>query len=274
MDDSFAQRYFSGEHLYGDDLDEDGVRRWLAEECGYYDLYGDGTAPDGCAVPYEYHALNEFHGYRHLRTLRFSQALAIGCGQGDDIAPIADRIGHITAVEPEKRWWRDRIGGTPATYHAPDAAGTVPAGTGTIGLTVCLGALHHIPTVTRVLGEIARATAPGGLFLLREPVSTMGDWRKPRPGLTRNERGLPLAWLDRTLDGCGFRPVHRNLCMFPATPRLAGAIGVKDAYNRKAAVLQDHALSRISAWNYHYHRTSLWQKLAPASVFYVLQKRG
>lgn len=274
MVDNFAQRYFSGKHLYGDDFDEESIKQWFAEEeHGYYNLGAESTEVNNGKNIYGYDALNHFHAYRHLRGLTFPTALAVGCARGDDIAPLSRQIGRIIAVEPERRWWRDRIGSAPATFHAPCISGAMPADTGTVDLAVCLGALHHIPNVTAVLQEISRAMSPGAIFILREPVTTMGDWRRARQGLTKNERGIPLPWLEDTLDACGLRPLRRGFCMFPLTSRIARVAKLQHFYNSDAIVLTDYLTSKMSAWNYQYHRTSIWRKIAPSSVFYVLAKR-
>ena len=62
---------------------------------------------------------------------------------------------------------------------------------------ICLGVLHHVPTVGRVIGELARVLRPGGRMIVREPMVSMGDFRQPRPGLTARERGIPRALMRR-----------------------------------------------------------------------------
>ena len=87
-------------------------------------------------------------------------------------------------------------------------------------LVTCFGVLHHIPNVSFVMSELGRVLEPGGVMLLREPVISMGDWRKPRRGLTKRERGIPLHLLQRIAVESGFEVIKQSLCMFPTTPRL------------------------------------------------------
>jgi len=126
--------------------------------------------------------------------------------------------------------------------------------------------------VTAVLGEVARAVSRGGLFVLHEPVVSMGDWRARRPGLTKNERGLPLGWLERTLRAAGFAVERRAFCGFPATARL-GALLRTSAFNSPLLVRLDAAASSLLAWNLRYHRDAPWKKLSPTSAFFLLRRQ-
>ena len=145
--------------------------------------------------------------------------------------------------------------------------------TGTADLATCLGVLHHIPNAGHVLAEIARVLRPGGIFLMREPILTMGDWRRPRRGLTQNERGFPLAWLDAR-SRSGFRVVAAAALHVPADQNGSAACCVSGpVYNNKALTFADGLISRAFAWNLHYHRDTMFKKVAPGSVFYVLEKQ-
>jgi 2-polyprenyl-3-methyl-5-hydroxy-6-metoxy-1,4-benzoquinol methylase len=154
----------------------------------------------------------------------------------------------------------------------PAISGDISLPDNAADLATCLGVLHHIPNASHVLREIARVMKPGGIFLIREPILTMGDWRKPRRGLTRNERGFPLAWLDQKLSAAGFRVVRRRLCMFPGTKRLGRALRLDPIYNNRLLTALDWLASSMFAWNLHYHRDTMVKKVAPGSVFYVLEK--
>ena len=127
---------------------------------------------------------------------------------------------HLTVVDPSQAFVCDRVHGIPATYVKPAADGTLPFGDGAFDLITCLGVLHHIPNVSRVLSELYRCLACGGYALLREPVISMGDWRLPRRGLTRRERGIPLPLFRRLLRETGFELASERLCLFPPIPRL------------------------------------------------------
>ncbi len=266
--DQFERRYFLGERVYGDDFSLAQIKEWYAqEETGYYDL----TKARG-VYSYGYHALNRLHGLTYLRGRVFDCCLAIGCARGDDVTPLARQVRKFIAIEPAEQWWSDRIGGAPASFMKPAISGDISLPDNAADLATCLGVLHHIPNAGHVLREIARVLKPGGIFLLREPILTMGDWRKPRRGLTRNERGFPLAWLDEKLAAAGFRVVRRRLCMFPGTKRLGKVLRLGPVYNNRLLTALDWLASSMLAWNLHYHRDTIVKKVAPGSVFYVLER--
>jgi SAM-dependent methyltransferase len=269
--DMSIEKYFSGLALYGDDFTVEEIAAWYAtEENGYFNLVESVFFKDQEYV-YEYAAANEHYGYRHIRSRQFRRALAFGCARGDDVAPIAGNVDEFVAIEPAEKWWHSSIGGKPANYIKPCMSGEIPYAANEFDLTICLGVLHHIPNVTHVISEIARVSAPGALLLLREPICTMGDWRKQRVGLTQNERGFPLQWLESTLRNAGFSIRKRALYAFPLTPRLARVFGLLP-FNNNFFVILDQLFSCLTSWNYRYHRDTLFRKLAPSNVFYVLEK--
>ncbi|MFO1522890.1 MAG: class I SAM-dependent methyltransferase [Kiritimatiellia bacterium] len=97
----------------------------------------------------------------------------------------------------------------------------MPFAADTFDLATCFGTLHHIPNVSQVLRELYRVMKPGGFALIREPAISMGDWTRPRPGLTRNERGLPFSWLTKTSREIGFQIRRSTACVFPAIGLIA-----------------------------------------------------
>ena len=268
MDDAAC---FSGEKVYGDDLSLEGIKQWYAdEELGYFNLK-KGTSPEDSDYVYAYAALNEYHAYRYLRDHRFKTALALGCARGDDVEPLAGVVEAYIAIEPAEKWWRPTIGGKPARFVKPSVSGDIPCATGEIDLAISLGVLHHIANVTHVINEIARVCAKDAILVLREPISTMGDWRKPRVGLTKHERGFPLAWLDGRLAAAGFAVVRRRFCMFPLVSLAGRRLGI-NPYSNNSFVVFDHILCALTRWNYHYHRDNVFKKLGPGSIFYLLRK--
>lgn len=261
--------YLSGEKLYGDDFSLDQIREWFQDEAeGYADL----GAKQKSHYSYHYHQLNKLHGFRHLRGRRFQRALGIGSAYGDEFRPIASRISQITVLEPSDSFLENAdIYGTPCHYRKPQVCGNIEFESEYFDLITSLGVMHHIPNVSHVLSECYRCLSKGGIMLLREPITSMGDWRKPRPGLTKRERGIPLKLLDKLPVTIGFRIAHRSLCNFPLIPRLANIVGIS-AYDNLTLTLIDGILSKAFYFNYRYHRTRMFDRLAPASVYYVLEK--
>ena len=267
MADDFESRYFGGTAVYGDDFDEEEIERWYAQEAhAYHDLVQTYES-----YVYSYHALNEFHGFRFLKG-RYGCCLAVGCARGDEVASLASRMDKFVAIEPAEEWWAAQINGTPAEYIKPAILGDIPLASSSIDLVVCLGVLHHIPNASHVMSELSRVLRQGGQMVLREPVSTMGDWRKPRKGLTSNERGFPPGWLELQASSCGLRLLRKRYCQFPLTTRLARFLHLGPAFNNKLLVRMDSVLSDLTQWNLHYHRDSIRKKIAPGSVYLLLQK--
>jgi SAM-dependent methyltransferase len=267
--DDEITRCLAGEKLWGDDLDAAGIEAWHRDE---KEAFARLVGRAGRRVPtYIYHGLNERHGFRFLRPGRIGRVLGFGSAWGDEFAPIADRIDELCIVDPSDAWERRCVHGIPTRWVAPVPSGALPFEGGSFDLVTCLGALHHIPNVSDVVRELARCLRPGGHLIVREPVVSMGDWRVPRTGLTRRERGIPLPLFRRIWSAAGLVPAHEALCAFPLTPRLRPLFG-RHPYLDSRAVALDAFLSRVFAWKLRYHRETAWQKLCPTSVIAVLAK--
>lgn len=262
--------YLHGERLYGDAFTELEIERWFAEEAEGYANLG---AKDAEAYEYSYHALNWYHGWRHLPDRPFGNVLGFGSAYGHELEPIARRAKSITIVDPSDAFVHSDLNGTPLTYVKPQASGDLPFPDATFDLITCSGVLHHIPNVSHVFNELARVLAPGGYMLLREPIISMGDWRKPRPGLTKNERGIPIRMLRRMVHRTQneLRLVREAPCFARAIQ--LGALRLRiNPYASRTVTMLDAWYSRIAGLRRPYHATRSWQKLLPIGVFYVLQK--
>jgi hypothetical protein len=133
--------------------------------------------------------------------------------------------------------------------------------------------LHHIPNVSKVVREIGRVTSPGGWALFSEPVISMGDWRRHRPGLTKRERGIPRHLLERAVRDAGFAVRSSRLGACALTPQI-GRVLRSNLYATRIGAMADRTLSLATAWNYGYHAESVWRRVRPSSVFVVAQRTG
>jgi len=268
MDDDQLKDYFSGSKIYGDDFSAQEIAQWFAdEEEGYANL----GAKNKSAYQYEYHALNQAHGFRYLKPLSNPHILSIGGAYGEELTPVLPSAEKITILDPSSAFAGHVLGGIPVDYVKPHANGIMPFDSNTFDLVTCFGCLHHIPNVSTVLKEIFRCLKLGGVALIREPIVSMGDWRKSRVGLTRRERGIPLIPFRRALLAAGFSIYKDIFCGFPLTPRLRMFLR-KSPYNSSEAVLFDQLLSKLFSWNYTYHPTTLLAKLTPTAVAFVVEK--
>ncbi|HUW83054.1 MAG TPA: class I SAM-dependent methyltransferase [Phycisphaerae bacterium] len=262
--------YFSGEKLYGDDFTLEQIEQWFSDE---QEGYADLGAKDKQNYRYGYHQLNMRHGYSCLGPRRFKHALGLGSAYGAEFIPIADRIGFITILDPSEAFSGTKaINGVPCEYCRPNIDGGMPFQNESFDLITCLGVMHHIPNVSKVMKECFRCVQTSGVMVIREPIVSMGDWRQPRAGLTKRERGIPIRVFRRVIIDSGFTIKREALCNFPAIPKPAARIGVV-AYNNYALVWLDDVLSRVFSWNTKYHRTNFIAKLGPSSAFFVLTKR-
>jgi SAM-dependent methyltransferase len=261
--------FFSGEKLYGDDFSIDEIKKWyLEEEEAYAGLVKDHELEHS----YEYHQLNNIHGYRHLpKQKKFKNVLGLGSSYGYEFIPILERIENLTILEPSGYLKSEVLGGLQPKYVKPAVDGMLDFTNNSFDLITCFGTLHHIPNVKHVLNEMIRVLAPGGYILIREPIRTMGDWREERIGLTKNERGIPYTYFDEIFKNSNVRVVKKSFCesLF-AYKILKKIINVK----MNSALYQkfDGIISNLFSFNIHYHPLSKVQKIGPGSVFYVIQK--
>lgn len=257
-----AESCLAGTALYGDDFAQSQIDAWFeAEREGYAGL-GAGEDETG-GGRYPYHPLNERHGFRHLPAGALGRALGLGAAYGVEFEPIANRLESITILEPSQALRASDVLGVPLTYVDPMPNGEMPFEDANFDLVTCFGVLHHIPNVTTVVDEVARVLRPGGYFLVREPIHSMGDWRQSRAGLTKHERGIPRKIFE-DLVAARFEVVSASLCDFPLMSRMGGPT--------PRNVRVDRALSRAFAWNYRYHANTRWQKIRPRSLAFVLRK--
>lgn len=262
-------KYFSGASLYGDDFCLSEIQAWYEDEKeGYADL----GARDSSSYEYGYHALNQRHGFRYVPRVSFQKVLGFGSAYGEEFRPIADRIEQLVIVDPSDAFVRKQVHGIPTIYVKPTIEGRLPFSDQDFDLVSCLGVLHHIPNVSFVLGELYRCLKPGGFALLREPVVSMGDWRQPRRGLTKRERGIPDHLFDSISAKVGFRCVSKRYCVFPVVPRICKLVFGQPAYNSAVATFLDDWLSAVTRWNLTYHATNPLKKFRPTAVYQVMMR--
>lgn len=261
--------YLSGKKLYGDDFSINEIEKWFVDEAEGYSGLG-AKAKD--SYKYVYHELNRQLGFKFLGTKQFNQVLGIGSAYGEEFQPLSAQIEKIIILDPSDAFSNvQEIAGTPCEYIKPSSSGNMPFESHSFDLVTSLGVMHHIPNVSYVISECYRCLNDGGYMLLHEPVTSMGDWRKPRRGLTNRERGIPLDLLDNIVQKQGLKIKHRSLCKFPIVPMIGHKLHIA-AYNNYLLTQADGLLSKLFAWNVKYHRVKIHEKLAPSSVFYVLEK--
>lgn len=270
------EEYFSGKKLYGDDFNLNQIQDWYNDEKeGYANLVSEFQWEE-TRGGYGYHALNILHGYRFLpENMRFERALGLGSAYGYEFLPVISRIGSIHIIEPSDQLVSSELQGVQLHYKKPSVDGKMDFPDNYFQLETCFGTLHHIPNVSFVLGELHRCLAPGGYLLIREPINSMGDWRQPRHGLTKRERGIPVEIFRQRIQELGFRVVKESFCfaMTSFLERKLGKYFKRPIYEYKTYVYLDRLIAQMTTFNLRYHPQTPLQRIAPSSVFYVLQKR-
>lgn len=263
------QDYLSGKYLYGDDFSHDQIIEWFKDE---EEAYANLGAMDEDNYAYGYHKLNVYNGFQFLNNKKFDEVLGFGSAYGDELKPIIKKIEKITILDPSDAFSNTKeVFKTPCSYVKPNSSGDMPFTSKRFDLITCFGVMHHVPNVSYVMSECYRCLNDDGVMLLREPIVSMGDWTKPRAGLTKRERGIPIAILDSLIFDIGFSIKKRSFCNFPIVPKIANRLGTS-AYNNYTLTIIDSILSRLFSFNVKYHRTKAYEKFGPASVFYVLEK--
>jgi SAM-dependent methyltransferase len=257
--------YLSGSKLYGEDLGEAEREQWYRDE---EEAYAELTGTYGRAYRYEYHAQNIEHGFRHLAEKEFGRVLGVGSAWGYEFDPILGRCGEITILDPSQGLTNPRF-----RYVRPSPSGVMPFETGSFDLVTCLNVLHHVPNVSTYVQEIARVLACGGAALITEPIISMGDWRRRRPGATRHERGIPLPLLRSMLRDSGLSIAREHLLHFPVVAALRHVLRTPP-YNARWVVKLDSFLCSLPIWFRTYHAQRWWQKLRARCVFFVVRKPG
>ena len=205
----------------------------------------------------------------------------MGSAFGEEFYPLKDRIERLVVVEPSDIFVKRNVYGIPCEFVKPRIDGCMEFSDNSFDLVTCFGVLHHIPNVSTVIGELYRCMTIGGILLVREPIISLGDWRKPRNGLTKRERGIPLTIFRNIIKKTGFTIVNESFCEFSGIDKIFGnpEIDNSSAYNSKAITLLDTVLSYTFRWNIKYHTgpigtnvSSILRKIRPRSVFYVLKK--
>lgn len=266
------QLYFSGEKLYGDDFNLKQIEEWYNDEKEGYSNLGSNNKE---TYSYRYFLLDEFVFYKRLpKNIKFKTALGIGSAYGHEFLPISNQIENLYILEPSENLRSKDLNGLIPKYVDPSLSGKMEFEDNTFDLIVCFSVLHHIPNVSYLLKEIYRCLKPNGYLLLREPIHSMGDWRFPRKGLTKRERGISLKFFKENIDKIGYKIEYQELgmCMTSFLQRTIGKKMKKQLLEYPPYLYIDRFMSRIFSKNVHYHPQSIFQRISPTSIYYILKK--
>jgi SAM-dependent methyltransferase len=268
-------RYLSGEVLFGDDFSKEEIIKWYDEEKEGYaslpstelDLLKKGV--------YLYENLNRLHAFEHLpENIFFNQALGIGSATGEEFLPIIDRIENITILEPSDNLIQASKINKQIQYVKPNKLGEMPFENNSFDLVTCFGVLHHIANVSFVFSEIHRVLRPGGIFIFREPIISMGDWRNHRVNLTKNERGLPVSFIDQKIQENNFEVLNESYCITGTSflsKFLRPFLNYPLVYYRLYLKL-DKAISGLLKNKVKYHTENKFRRVYPSAKYFIIKK--
>lgn len=260
--------YLLGKKLYGDDFSYDDIEKWYKEEEEGYANLGSNDYKN---YIYEYHELNKIHAFNQLKEVNFKSALGIGSAYGEEFLPIISQIEKISILDPSEQMKVSEINTIPVNYIKPNISGVMDFKDNSFDLVTSFGVLHHIPNVSLIISEVKRVLSSGGLFILREPIVSMGDWRKTRKGLTKNERGIPVEILKNLLNENKFDIISIKYFDFYGLPKIFKLL-IKYPFNNRFFVYIDILISFIMKLNYSYSRKGFLGKLCPSSIYIVCKK--
>lgn len=257
-----------GEALYGDDFCPEEIAEWFEDETLGYSLLEHLDAKSDI---YLYHALDDAYAWTML-PFGMLDVMGLGSAWGSEFTSISKKINSLKIVEPATKFWRSKIGGISTSYFKPLPSGELPFEDASFDVVVAFGVLHHIPNVSRVLSEINRVLRPGGKIFIREPVTSMGDWRLPRRGLTKRERGLPRDYIAEACLRIGLHLYRQRIVGFAPLISLMNKVKCSQPWNNRIFVWVDSMLSRLTEWNWTYHRTTILSRFAPTIGCWILIK--
>ena len=256
--------------LRGDDFSIDEIEQWFEDEKEGYANLG---AKNKESYTYKYHKLNEITSYRYLPNKVYNKVLGIGSAYGDELLPIISKIKTITILDPSDSFnIITEIKNVPCQYVKPKLNGDLPFEDNEFDLITVFGVFHHIPNISHVFKEANRVLSKGGVMCIREPIVSMGDWTKPRRGLTKNERGIPYKLFKDIALKSGFKIKEETLCDFPPLTKFFSKVGIT-VFNNKVATYVDLFFSKLFSWNINYHPKTIKDKFRPASLSLVLEKK-
>ena len=257
--------YLEGKTLWADDFSSHQIRAWFADEAeASVDLREDRLRGE-----YPWIAQQDYHCFSRIPHRRWSHILGFGSAFGQELRPLdAERC---TIVESSRRYSAAPELQFPVDYLDALPSGDIGMPSAAADLIVCFGVLHHVPNVSHVLSEFGRVCKRHGYAVIVEPCISMGDWTRPRRGLTPRERGIPRGWMVNQLPRSGFSVRRVAYCDSPAMHLLWKGTR-RPPHRVKAAVVLDAAMCRALAWHAPYHATTKLQKIRPRACAYVAQR--
>jgi SAM-dependent methyltransferase len=265
-----------GQVLIGENLSDSQLKLWYEQEESAFYMVSKGTTEDDPWYAYMRY-VNVRLGVKNISSMCPSSAhiVSLGPGDGSELPDILREIdvAKMTLVEASTNFQFELKNKFPiANIVSPKHTGILDIESNTVDIIVAFGVLHHIPNPSKIIAESARILKSGGVFITREPCSSMGLWHVGRIA-TPNERGIPSKLLlkfasDSELK-CIFNPVP--IMFEPINKLLKKTVGFR-FIPFSLLYLMDMLISRLVSWNDYYWRDTFLKKIGPSSYFYIFRK--
>jgi SAM-dependent methyltransferase len=271
-----TKQIIDGTHLVGDDFNIEQLQRWFAEE---QEAFYEGDAGNSEEDPwYAYmRYVNDVLGFSAIakRVDPIRNMLVLGPGSGKEVEQFAARhpecqLHFLEASNNFQQILRKRF--VNSSIILPQYSGDIALPDSSQDVVCAFSVLHHIPNASKVIAEIGRITQAGGLLMIREPCSSMGDWRGPRSA-TPNERGISRALITKFAEQAGFALERQPVAIIlePLNNIVKKTVGFRWMPLR-ALYIMDRVASGLLSLNDHYWRDTYWRKCGPSAYFYVFKK--
>ena len=266
----------SGALLAGDDYSNEQLKVWFEqEENAYYDSESDTGEIDHW-YKYAYYVNNRLLFSKIPPSLEKPCIAFLGPGTGEEAFELSKSLPSsslifIESSEGFQKILRDKFPNSDIVN--PLISGDIELEDSSIDIFCTFSVLHHIANVSHVLKEIHRVLKPGGKLLIKEPCSSMGDWRFPRT-TTPNERGISPNFFKHSAISIGFFPeLEESPIIFDPLNKFLKKFYLYKFLNFKTIYIIDTIISKILALNNFYWRDSFFKKLGPSNFVYTLTKR-
>jgi len=262
----------NGSKLAGDDLGHDGLEKWYREEENAYFEYDSNLAEKDPWYGYMRYTNSKFF-FSEISKPR-GTILFVGPGSGIEVESFSkDHKDWSICFLESSRDFQDIL-----KHKFPNSIilesktnGSIPIDDNSIDVVCVFSVLHHIANVSHYLSEFNRVLENNGSLFIREPCSSMGNWRGKRSA-TPNERGISKSWFLKTCNAYSLKPYKKPIpLIFEPINKILSRIGL-ETYNYPVLYFFDRFISLLLSSNDHYWRDKWYKKIGPSSYLYFFRK--
>jgi SAM-dependent methyltransferase len=206
------------------------------------------SPPPDTAYPlrYVFHVLGDVRG---------KIVLDLGCGSGENLAPLLARGADVIAIDLspeliELAKQRVALSGYDAPVFLVGSALEIPLPDACVDTVLCASLLHHLD-IPRAMAEIRRVLTPGGSVIVKEPVrfsKLAGRLRKlfpPQRDTSDDEHPLTREELERMKKG--WRVEGERAFRLPFVPLISREKAIDSVWGLDRLLLKKfNALERYS----------------------------